>query len=355
MREEVAPGNCAADRLALRGELSHNLPGLLTSGNQILTSDTMQPILLRGVNRSGLEYTEPSEAGFLAAAEFTNAEVREMVLNWRCNILRLPFNQDWALRGRRGHSAGEYLASLDQVISWAAALGAYTILDLHWLDADTVYGQTVDESHSRSDNHVAPTPNSDTITLWKTLAIRYSDEPAVIFDIFNEPHNPLADDLLPIHIIRPSGDVVESDRDFVGPEVWVPWATRLVAEVRRIRPKGLVLVGGVDWAFDLRGIRIDAPDLVYSAHIYPNRKPSTWWKAVGNSAEVPIFIGEWGGAAIDLEFGRRLADLMRQQDLGWSAWSWVDRPQLVELPGAPNYEPTSFGKLVRCELLGSGE
>src|SRR5581483_5730245 len=127
------------------GQLSHGLPDLATSENRILRMDTGEPVLLRGVNRSGLEYTEPSDNGFLAAADFTEEEVREIVMGWRCNIIRLPFNQDWALRGRHGHSAEEYLSALDQVISWAAALGAYTILDLQWLDADRVYGHTFDE------------------------------------------------------------------------------------------------------------------------------------------------------------------------------------------------------------------
>src|SRR5258708_18135814 len=54
----------------------------------------------------------------------------------------VPFNQDWALRGRKDCSPEEYRASLDQVISWASALGAYTILDLQWLNAETVYGHT---------------------------------------------------------------------------------------------------------------------------------------------------------------------------------------------------------------------
>jgi aryl-phospho-beta-D-glucosidase BglC (GH1 family) len=335
----------------MRGELSHNLPGLVTSGNHILRADTGQAVLLRGVNRSGLEYTEPSDAGFLAAAEFTGDEVREMVVKWRSNIIRLPFNQDWALRGRRGHSAEEYLTSIDQVISWAAALGAYTILDLQWLDADTVYGHTVD-NNIKSDNHVAPTPSADTIVLWNKLADRYRDEPAVLFDIFNEPHNLLDDDKLPILVIAPGGEVVESNGKFVGPEQWIPWATRLVAEVRKIRPNGIVLVGGVDWAFDLSGIRVNAPNIVYSAHIYSNRKPNTWLKAVGHSAEVPIFIGEWGGTKSDLKFGRNLAKKLRELGLGWAAWSWVDNPQLIQPPRTPDYKPTPFGDLVRYELRG---
>jgi len=334
----------------MRGELSHNLPGLTTSGSRILRSDTMQPVLLRGVNRSGLEYTEPSDAGFLAAAGLSEDEIREIVLNWRSTVIRLPFNQDWALRGRNGHPAEEYLSSLDQVISWAAALGAYTILDLQWLDAETAYGHTKDTHRRKTPNHVAPAPDADTIVLWRTLGARYRDEPAVLFDLFNEPHDSLGDDFLPIHVVGPNGDVVESGSPFVGPEEWVPWAERLLTEVREVRPDGIILVGGVDWAFDLRGILLEAPNVVYSAHIYPNRKPEVWWKALSGCANMPVFVGEWGGTADDLDFGQALANRIRQEGLGWTAWSWVDYPQLVQPPRAPNYEPTAFGELVRSEL-----
>jgi endoglucanase len=340
----------------MRGELSHQLPLLRTDGNRILRTDTMEPVLLRGVNRSGLEYTEPSTAGFLAAAEFTEDEVREIAVNWRANVIRVPFNQDWALRGRGGFATEAYLASLDQVISWASAFGAYVILDLQWLDKETVYGTTLDQNFNKTPNHVAPTPNADTIVLWQTLADRYREEPAVLFDLFNEPHNRLGDDSLPIYVIGQNGEIVDSDDASVGPEVWMPWASHLVSEVRRIRPDGLILVGGVDWAFDLRDIQIDAPNIVYSAHIYSNRRARDWPMSLSRAAEVPVFVGEWGGtdSKKDLAFGHKLAALMRQEQLGWTAWSWVDFPQFVRPPRAPNYEPTAFGELVRSELSRQG-
>jgi endoglucanase len=334
----------------MRGELSHGLPELLTSGNRILRSDTMNPVLLRGINRSGLEYSEPSAAGFLDAAQFTEDELREMMLNWRANIVRLPFNQDWCLHGRSGHPAEEYLASLDQVISWTSALGAYTILDLQWLDADTVYGYTEDEHGVQKANHVPPTPNADTILLWRILAERYRNEPAVLFDLLNEPHDALQDDFLPLHLVGPGGEILDSYDSVVGPEDWVRWANLLTIEVRKIRPDGIVMVGGVDWAFDLRQIRVNAPNIVYSAHIYPNRKLDDWGKALGDWNQAPVFVGEWGGKEENLGFGHKLADVMRRRGLGWTAWSWVDNPTLVFQPRAPNYRPTPFGELVRTEL-----
>lgn len=329
--------------------LSQQLPRLATSSNRILRADTGQAVLLRGVNRSGLEYTEPSPAGFLAAAGFTEDEVREIVINWRSNVIRVPFNQDWALHGRRGHTAGEYLAALDQVIFWAASVGAYTMLDLQWLDADTVYGHTVD-SRGIHENHVAPVPNAESILLWTTLADRYRDEPAVLFDLFNEPHDRLPDDPFPIYVIAPDGSVVESDHS-VRPQDWTTWAARLIAEVRAIRPAGVISVAGVDWGFDLSSIRIDAPDILYSAHIYAGRDSGSWRKALGGADAVPVFVGEWGGSAKELDFGQYLAAILRDRQLSWTAWSWVDHPQLIRPPRAPAYQPTEFGELVRGELM----
>src|SRR5579883_1739644 len=334
----------------MRGELSSGLPELVTASNRILRADTMQPVLLRGINRSGLEYSPPTDRGFLHGAQFTGDEMREIVVGWRANVIRLPFNQEWALRGAAGHSAEEYLAALDQAILWASALGAYTVLDLHWLDPRTVYGHTEDATGAVSANRVPPLPNAESIVLWKTLAARYRDEPAVLLDLLNEPHDRLPDDPHPLCVIGPGGGPVESAGRSAGPAEWLPWAARLVAEVRRIRPAGIIVVAGTDWAFDLRGIRVEAPNIVYSAHIYPNRRRMHWWKALGTSDEVPVLVGEWGGTERDLRFGRRLAAAMRERGLGWTAWSWVDHPRLIEPPRAPAWVPTAFGALVREEL-----
>jgi aryl-phospho-beta-D-glucosidase BglC (GH1 family) len=338
----------------MNGELSHGLAALVTSGNRILRSDTMNPVLLRGVNRSGLEYSEPNADGFLSAAQINQDEIREIVSGWRSNIVRIPFNEDWCLNGRGAFPAEAYLASLDQVISWAAEMGAYTILDLHWLDVETAYGTTYDPALGRATNHVPPTPNEQTIVLWRSLAARYQNEPAVLFDLLNEPHSALADDPNPLNLISSDGHVVTSNGTLFPAEDWVKWASVLIATIREIKPDGLILVGGADWAFDLSQIWIDAQNIVYSTHIYANRKQRALGKALGRYREVPIFVGEWGGTDQDLQFGTNLAAELRRLELGWTAWSWTDFPRLVVPPRAPDFKPTPFGALVRNELIPFG-
>ena len=331
----------------MRGDLSQGLPALGASGNRIVRRDTGAVAHLRGVNRSGLEYAEPGEAGFLHSSGVTRAELDEIITRWGCNVIRVPFNQDWALRGRGRHSAEVYKLALDQIVYWAASLGAYTLLDLQWLDADTVFGQLDDGS----ENHIAPLPSEPTIELWATLAERYREEPAVLFDLYNEPHTPLADDFHTLYIIDEKGKVREGAAGSVGPAQWRPWARKLIDTIRLIHPLSLICVAGVDWAYDLRGMQLDLPNLIYSAHVYPNRPPQEWNERFGQvSGAYPVFIGEWGGGPADLDWGARFASYIKNRCCGWSAWSWVDRPLLVRGADARDYTPTLFGELVRSEL-----
>ena len=323
----------------MNGELSNALPWLTTSGNRIVIAQTGMPIILRGVNRSGLEYAGPDEQGFLSGASISRFEIEVIVRRWRCNIIRLPFNQDFVLRGRNGRSGEEYQRALDQVIYWASLFGAYTLLDLQWLDADRIYGG--------ESNYVAPLPNYDSIELWTTLANRYKDEPAVLYDLFNEPHDRLDDDPFPLN--REDGTTHAASQRKVTMREWQPWARALANAVRGENPDALVFIGGTNWAYDLRGMPMDLANVVYSTHVYSN-KGNNWAAAFGDlSRSVPVFVGEFGvtNTRSDLKFGRRLTRYLRDLEIGWAAWSWFNEPFLVH-----RYAATPFGELVRRELSG---
>jgi hypothetical protein len=251
------------------------------------------------VNRSGLEY-RPS-----AIPEEEIARIRDF---WRANIVRLPFNQDWVL-----HRPG-YPELLDGFIECAARHGMYTLLDLQWLDDRHSFGP--------GRQFVAPLPNEDSPGMWAALAARYRGNPAVMFDIFNEPHD-------------------------VSMEEWQRWALRLIDAIREEAPETMLFVSGVEWAYDLRGFSLDRENLVYSTHVYRNKK-DRWVRAFGELAlEAPVFAGEFGGGEEDLEWGRRLLDYFDELAIGWTAWSLTDRPHLA----TPAGEPTAFGSLVRERLV----
>jgi endoglucanase len=344
---------------------TRNLPCLCTSGRHVVPAGRDVPIVLRGLNRSGLEYAEPfGERGFLESACLTEDDIREMTQEWGANVIRLPFNQDFALNGRGGRTGEDYLRALDEVVHWAARFGAYTILDLQWLDADTPRGRNSDGTL----NLVPALPNARSIEVWGRLATRYRTKPSVLFDLFNEPHHPLFDDLVPLDGIGPDGAVRRLPSRRVGMEEWQPWASRLLDVVHGEHPKALVFVSGVAWAFDLRGFPLrdrrgaPRPNVVYSTHVYPWSRTGLvrtrshereWTRAFGTLArEHAVFAGEWGGVG-HLAWGRRLERYFRSRGIGWAAWGWADWPHLVLDCRTCDYTPTAFGAIVR-EGLRSG-
>jgi endoglucanase len=348
------------------------MPWLATDGCRIVDDASRQPVLLRGLNRSGLEYAEPDARGFLDAASMTESEIAHMIRGWGANIIRIPFNQDWALNGRGAYSADHYLEAIDRVIEWASRSGAYTLLDLQWLDADAARGHNPDGSPNR----VPALPTLDTIALWRMLARRYQDEPAVLFDLFNEPHDPIADDETPLEGIGEDGATFPLPRRRVTMAEWQPWARRLVRTVREEHPRSLIFVSGVAWGYDLRGMPLTVNDrsqevftnVVYSTHVYPwcgippalrspdhvrfaPRHSLNWTDAFGRlSRSAPVFIAEWGGGVEHVRWGETLARYARRLGLGWTAWSWSDRPRVVVDAQAARYDATPFGQIVHRAL-----
>lgn len=353
--------------------LSNDLPWLATAGRAIVHAESRQPVILRGINRSGLEYAEPGAHGFLASARISEAEIALIVRDWGANVLRLPFNQDWAMNGRATFSASAYLDAIDRVIFWTSRAGAYTLLDLHWLDADVPRGWNRDGTCNR----VPPLPNAASIEVWGLLADRYRSESAVLFDIFNEPHDPIRGDATSLERIDDDGGIVGLSTRRVTMAEWQPWARRIVRTIRESHPRPLIFVPGVNWAYDLRGMPLPIRDgssevfdnLVYATHVYPwcgrplrpkrraLRRPQqslTWRDAFGSLARrAPVFIGEWGGGPEHVKWGDALARYARWLGIGWTAWSWSDRPRLVLDAQTQQYEATAFGGLVRRHLTGA--
>jgi endoglucanase len=327
-------------------ELSHGLNRLSVSGNMLVDSETGEQVTLRGLVRSGLEYSSPDGIGSLLKAGITAEEIQEMVVGWGAKIIRLPFNQEWALRSK-AYDPEPYLAALDFIIDRAAAWGAYTLLDLQWLDARTPRGT----NSVGTINFVPPLPGVDSIALWRQLAARYAEEPAVLFDLFNEPHDAHPDDPVPLLGIREDGLTFPLDSRRVSMAEWQPWALHLIRAIRCESASAVIFVSGVNWGYDLRGFPLPGVNgIVYSTHVYCN-KGTDWDRAFGKLAsEQPVFVGEWGGGPDDFAWGRRLADYVDARGIGWAAWSWSDVPRLVQAPPAPPYLPTEFGKLVRSRL-----
>lgn len=175
-------------------------PGLSikVSGNHLVDANG-NTVQLRGVNIAGLEFVAVSgwSAGNPWGMQTGDPTPNwETVKTWGTNAVRLPLNEaSWLglscidLGGNAGKTGaiikadpgGNYQATVEKSVADATAAGLYVILDLHWAAPNqgttpicpTIQNPMADLDHS--------------IAFWTSLASRFKNNPAVIFELFNEP------------------------------------------------------------------------------------------------------------------------------------------------------------------------
>ncbi len=318
-------------------------PSLRVVGNQIQTVDG-QRVWLQGVSIPSMEWS--------GGGENILKSVGEAVENWNANVIRLPVRDDfWFGTGPYQNDGGAFYRQLvDDVVNLAAAHGAYTVIDLHRYRA----------------------PRAEHAKFWREVATKYKNHPAVLFELINEPHD------ISWEVWKNGGFVstdkrstdalAENDQKLEGFESIGMQA--LLDSVREVGAKNLVLVGGLDWAYDLSGVlegyALDDRDghgIVYSTHVYPWK--SDWKNKFMTVAEKhPIFIGECGAPRERFDFipPERHEDpatwvpdflgLVQKQRYHWTGWCFHPKaaPRLLE---DWDYTPTPhWGVPARDALRG---
>jgi hypothetical protein len=257
---------------------------LEVKGNQILNSKN-EPVTLRGVNAACLEWSSDGDGHILET-------VRVAIDDWNSNIVRIPLSQDrWFGKAPEQKDEGKaYRALVKETVELCSSKGCYIILDLHWSDANE-WGQNIGQ-HSM--------PDRNSIIFWKDIAPIYANNPAVIFDLYNEPHDVSWDVWLKGGEIkdRPNGpDLPAKTFEAVGMQ-------EMLDAVRSTGAKNVVIAGGLEWAYDFDGIlegrQLNDPmgnGVIYANHAYDHFGESifTWIANMKEaSAKFPIIISEFG-------------------------------------------------------------
>ena len=329
-RQRVEPASSPLDDPIPSGTLSGSLPWLRVAGTQLETIGG-HPVTFRGASVLGLgppgQARDPADAGLDKAG-------LETLLGLGLGVVRVPLDRDRYLVGAGGRSATEHLAELDTVVDRVAGHGAYTILSLETL-GDATFGTLPDGSGGRRPNPIAPRPDYESVALWRTLADRYADEPAVLFDLFAAPHARLSD------------DPTEIETDW---EHWAVWVRFVVAEIRRVHPRAVCIVAGLAWATDLSGFPIlgtanePIPNIVYGAAM-TGARPAAQLQAF--ATRLPILVTEFEApAALVAVRAAALAAL----GIGWIAAARPDRP-LFASSRAGRLEPTTLGTSIQRALI----
>jgi endoglucanase len=289
-------------------------PALHVSGVQIV-DQAGTPIQLDGVNRSGTEYAcaqgwgifdGPSDAASIAA-----------MATWHVHVVRVPLNEDCWL-GINGvnpaYGGRNYRKAIKDYVGVIEAAGMNVVLELHWSAPGTelALGQQKmpDFDHSPS--------------FWRTVAKAFGSDTAILFDLYNEPHD------ISWSCWR-NGCMVDGWRA-VGMQ-------KLVSTVRATGAKNILMVGGIGWAGDLTQWQANMPsdplvDLVASWHDYDFGSctdQSCWQSNVdGVGGAAPVVLGEFGEIDCAHGYVDGLMDWADQQaggvGIGYLAWTWDDWP-----------------------------
>ena len=203
----------------------------------------------------------------------------------------------------------EGFALLDDLVSWCKRHQLYVIIDMHAAPGGQT-GQNIDDS--RDDQpllFMEPKYQEQLVSLWKKLAERYRNEPAVAgYDLLNEP--------LP-------------ERTGAAPKYkqqLEPLYRRLAAAIREVDPRHMLIVEGADWANDWSVFSkpFDA-NQVYQFHYYcwdqpAERKSIQQYLECRTRFNAPVWVGETGER--DDRIYWATTEYFEANDIGWSFWPW---------------------------------
>ena len=324
-------------------------------GNRLVDPEGNE-VWLQGVNAGGMETIPNGEQ----ETKSTVVAIDE----WHANCIRLPINEaHWFGRSPYQNDGGKaFRDACDKIVRLAANRGAYVAIDLHRFRA----------------------PKAEHVEFWKDCAAHYKDHPAVLFDLFNEPHG------ISWEVWRNGGWVGEQGKhdesafltaeekkknqgfESVGMQA-------LVDAVRSTGAKNVVIAGGLFWANDLTGIESEAIEkgekpsyrledttgngIMYAWHTYHWHKG--WARILPVAAKHPIFLGEVGAAPkeqmtfIDdawkedpYTFSPNMLGFIQKYRINWTGWCFHPKAAPVMIENW-DYKPTPYwGEFAKRALAG---
>jgi hypothetical protein len=328
-------------------------------GNRILNSRN-ESVLLRGVNCPGLEWSSDGQGHMLRS-------VTTAIRDWHANVIRLPLAQDrWFGKAREQKDQGKaYRALVKQIVELCATQSCYIILDLHWSDCG-VWGASIGQ-HSM--------PDRNSVTFWTDCASTFKNNPAVIFDLYNEPHS------ISWSVWLNGGTVIDRPDMPHGAPAKTFEAVgmqQLLDTVRATGAKNVVIAGGVNWAYDFSGILgglqlfdRNGNGVIYANHAYDNKNESadTWVaKMEKATSRFPVIVSEVGGSGgphrrlgiigsstkvTPDDWLLHVIQAIQDHNWSWTAWSFHPSasPSLIS---DWTYAPTQdFGVFVKQALAGT--
>ena len=319
---------------------SNAAPLALHADGNLLKSADGKAVRLQGVCIASLEWSN------LGDQIMKSMDVA--VTDWNAKIIRLPLAEDrwFGLAQYQNDGGSGYRDLVSSIVKKLSAKGVYVILDLHWSNTG-VWGQRLGQQNM---------PGVNSQVFWVAVAERFANNPAVFFGLYNEPHDVSWD------VWRNGGEVTQDDKGTKYTYHTIGFQ-KLIELVRNTGAKNLLVIGGLDWAYDLTGI-LDKPlidktgnGIMYDSHIYPWK--SEWEAKVGAAAaKYPVLLGEVGcepdpKQEDPMTWAPKILAFIEKHQLNWTAWCFHPGASPRLLKSFDTYEPTPYwGVFVKKALTG---
>jgi len=379
------------------------------SGSQLVDGQG-NTVQLRGVNVSGLESVAirggnpgnpwGGQTGIQPNGSGT-PPWSIMATTWGANVVRLPLNEaSWLglhctdvggagdtvtngvarqnLPGTtiKADPGGNYQATVEKSVADATAAGMYVILDLHWAapGADCPFGQN---PYLDSDN---------SLPFWTSIATQFRSNPAVIFELFNEPFLTFLTSSNNYWSLWKSGGTFGELFTFGSPsQIGLTWqAPSMQQVVDAIRndagATNLILIAGEHYSGDLSEWLANVPTDTLtpaqigavwhaypgygatagtSAYLQPENQSGDVWSQVQSiqAAGYPVVITEFGdqntSASEGAPFAAELLPWADTNGVGYVAWTWDPwpLPNFVLIRDAAGDPTPGFGVYTKAHFL----
>jgi len=297
---------------------------LTVSGNKLLFNKT--PVILAGVAMG-----DPH-----ARYEYYNRTTADYELlknDWRANAVRLSVHP-----GVFKKDFDEMKKRLEKEVAAARDLGLVVIIDWHVIGMPNGWYKP---SSYGEDHYYSYDSNFNTAKeFWEMMAVNYRGDRGVMFELWNEPADPKTNDWKNLE----------------------PYMQRLYEIIRSQGAANVIVVPGVWWTYDLRGIKtkpVAGENIAYAWHNYEaNGRYLTWSRALdGLEEKYPIIITEWGYETggdsnynVKSDYPEKLKKFILDKGLHFTAWCWNGswKPRMLE---SDWQSPTDYGRFVKNFLL----
>ncbi len=282
---------------------------------------------LRGFNSAGTEFGD----GVSGFPGLNPARLTWFNNMFSMNYIRLNLNVDWWNYNVYVPNAHMYYqAWIQQWITWAKQNGDYVLLNrtnqytlppcggsITYCPAQSEQSADIPDAYPQQQFNAGHLLDQ-TVPFWKSLASLYQNDPAILYNSWNELHD-------------------------INATSWRQVQTTLITTIRSVNPRSLIMLGSNDYNNSMNPVSngevpdLNYPNLVYDWHIYAGFS-GLWdgfrcvqgtsyiwgqWGAVSNkqfsfahSHGHGAIINEWGGCADSPKYNDALSSYAASNHIG---------------------------------------